>query len=271
MIDISNSNISLQEAINNLKPHDTLYIGNRTFLEKIVVSTPNITILGEDASIIYNAYHSKIIPISEGGDGIKKYGTTGSATFTVLESADNFKASGIKFYNSHERIDGESNQAVAFKSSASNIVLESSIFISHQDTLYIDLGKNNKVNNCYICGDVDFIFGSAECLFTNCAIEAIGNGYIIAPNTYVGNQGFKFKKCMFKTKENLKVYLGRPWYPSGAIKPVYPKAIFKDSYISDQIELDFIKMHEQDPFKYDLIIDNCFYRERVISKNLSRS
>lgn len=270
MIDISKSDVSLQETIDKLNDGDILYLGNRIFNEKVSISKKNITLIGEKAIINYNAYHSQIIPNSLGGDGFQVFGTTGSATFTVLESASNFKCVGINFINSHQKIDGASNQAVAFKSSANNIQIENCSFYGKQDTLYIDLGKKNKVLNSYICGDVDFIFGSAECVFENCEIESIGNGYIVAPDTYViHKKGFTFYNCVFKVKDDYNVYLGRPWYPPKALYTVYPRVLFKDCIFDSKIDLKFVKMHDLDSFKFELIILDSKYNEELISKNLT--
>ena len=271
MVDISNSTITLNEALANLDEFETLFLGSRIFNEKIYITKPNITIIGEDAKIIYDDYHGKILPPELGGDGQKLVGTTGSATFTVKEGADNFKAQGIIFINSHRKDKNKKNQqAVAFKSEASNIELNNCSFHSEQDTLYIDLGNNIKINNCYICGDVDFIFGSASCEFHNCIIESLNNGYIIAPNTYqIYEDGFKFFDCIFKVQANYDIYLGRPWYPSGARYKVYPKALFKNCIFNSKIKLNFIKMHSLDPFKFELILVDCMYKGQLISKNLS--
>lgn len=271
MVDISKSDVGLQETINNLDDDRTIYLGSRTFKEKVYVTKPNITLIGEDAKIIYDAYHGGVIPKSLGGDGKKVWGTTGSATFTVKEGADNFRALGISFINCHHKIKNKNDeQAVAFKSEASHLLIEKCEFLSEQDTLYIDLGCNNVIKNSYICGDVDYIFGSAECSFYDCVIESIGSGYVIAPNTYnLHVEGLKFFNCIFKVQGNYEVYLGRPWYPSGAKYYVYPKALFKNCIFNVKINLKFVKMHAGDPFKFELVLVNCMYKGQLLSKNLS--
>lgn len=270
IIDLSKeANMSIEEALFIAKPHDTILLDGKVYYEKITLSTPNITIIGKEGSAIsYCACSSHIIPTNLGGDGKKTFGTTGSATFRVLESANNFHVKNVTFINSHKRDLEHGNQAVAFKSEIHNLLVENCRFISKQDTLYIDNGINNRVINSYIEGEVDFIFGSADCIFYNCQIKGLKHHdpiYFTAPSTLIINDyGFVFKNCRFIT-ENDKTYLGRPWYPGGAYQPPYPMLTLIDCDIIGDIDMSLLKMHHHDPDVYLLKYYNCKYNNDVVS------
>lgn len=271
IIDLINTNLTLNEALANANDGDTILLDSKIYNEKIYVTKKNITIIGNGNSIIsYNDSNATIIPKSFGGDGVKTWGTTGSASFTLKPTADGFKAKNVTFMNSFDRKNAKSGgQAVAFKSECENIYLENCRFISQQDTLYIDKGKNNIVKNSYIEGDVDFIFGSADCEFINCKIKAInvnGKAYFIAPDTYVSNEfGFVFKNCNFYADENLEyTSFGRAWFPGGALEEVYPKASLIDCNLYGNIDMDLIQMHENNPRTYKLDIVNTYLNKKLI-------
>ena len=258
-INLKKLNLSLAEALRIALPNDILLLDDITYNEKIVVYKPNITLKGsENTKIVFNDCHATKIRHSGGGC----YGTTGSATFRVLEEANGFKAYNITFENNYVRDGNPNGQAVAFKSECNNVHIKDCKFIGHQDTLYIDFGKNNLIEDCYICGDIEFIFGSADCTFKNCHIHAINDErnicYYTAPDTYISNeQGFVFEGCKFTHEENMDVYLGRPWYPGGAREEVYPRISFINSDIPEDVKLYLKRMHEKDVLKYNFKIENC--------------
>ena len=263
IIDLRVEKISISEALKKANMNDVIYLDNITYNEKIIVDKPNITLFGfGNTRISYAASHGTVIPVEFGGDGVKVYGTTGSATFTVAKGADGFRARGIIFENSYIYTGKPNSQAVAFKSECSNILLESCKFIGSQDTLYVDEGINNVINYSYIEGNVDFIFGSADCTFNNCTIKAVSNGrkeaYFTAPSTYIDNlMGLVFNNCTFSTEDGLVTYLGRPWYPGGAKKEVFPKVSFINCNLDKNIILMLKKMHQDNPTKYKFLIEAC--------------
>lgn len=72
--------------------------------------------------------------------------------------------------------------------------------------------------DCFIRGDIDFIFGSATAYFENCELysQDIGreiNGYVTAASTPEGQEyGYVFEGCHFTGNcPPRSVYLGRPW------------------------------------------------------------
>ena len=74
--------------------------------------------------------------------------------------------------------------------------------------------------NCFIAGDIDFIFGGADALFEQCTLCTVNNGlahsWVTAPSGGAQGLGFVFWDCDFVSDCPAgTVYLGRPWRPTG--------------------------------------------------------
>lgn len=87
--------------------------------------------------------------------------------------------------------------------------------------------------NCYISGDVDFIFGGANAVFDTCEIyqraSKAGGGYACAPCTPQDELGFVFTNCSFTgDAAPASCWLGRPWRP-------YGKAILLNCQLGAQV------------------------------------
>lgn len=240
--------------------------------EFFVIDKPNITLkgVGNLSTIDYDNNHGKIIPLDLGGDGIKTYGTTGSATVTIEKQALNFKAENVCFKNSYKRPDAEAKgtQAVALKVSV-NSTFKNCKFIGAQDTLYPDFANKIIFDSCYIEGDVDFIFGAANALFYNCTICAIDNNknaYFIAPDTYEENKfGFCFYQCNFTKTGNNYVFLGRPWYPGKAESSVLPSALFYKCKFHEDIIFEYVAMSKGTEKEHDMKMLECMRGTEEIS------
>ena len=89
--------------------------------------------------------------------------------------------------------------------------------------------------DCYIAGEIDFIFGSATAYFKNCTLFALNrnqeiNAYYTAPSTYEGQAfGYVFESCTFTGNCPPKsVALSRPWR-------IHAKTVLLNCNYSDQI------------------------------------
>ena len=90
--------------------------------------------------------------------------------------------------------------------------------------------------NCYVKGDVDFIFGSATAVFNKCEIYSNDrkeevNGYITAASTPEGVKfGYVFIDCKLTSDAEPKsVYLGRPWRD-------FARTVFINTWMGDHIK-----------------------------------
>ena len=102
------------------------------------------------------------------------------------------------------------------KTQGDNMVFEKCRFLGWQDTLYANGDGHQRFTNCYIEGDVDFIFGHAAAIFEKCKIVCKGEGYVTAQarDTEKDPGGYLFWRCDISATPDLRpssVYLGRPW------------------------------------------------------------
>jgi pectin methylesterase-like acyl-CoA thioesterase len=143
-------------------------------------------------------------------------GTTRSASVTV--SGDDFYAENLTFENSFSRsraLTPEGSQAVAIKITGDRAVFRNVRFLGYQDTLYANNGRQY-FSDCYVEGNVDFIFGNARAFFERCEIHALAHPlvYLTAQSRLTAEEksGYVFDHCRISAEEGAgRVYLGRPW------------------------------------------------------------
>ncbi|MCX4991795.1 MULTISPECIES: pectinesterase family protein [unclassified Streptomyces] len=162
-------------------------------------------------------------------DGSGTYGTTGSATTTVR--TDGFTARSVTFANDWLRADHPGitgTQAVAIKVQGDRSAFHRCRFLGHQDTLYADsiaLGTfaRQYYRDCYIEGDVDFVFGRATAVFESCHFRTLDRtdlagapyGFVFAPSTAVAApRGYLVTRSRISSAAPDAYYkLARPWVP----------------------------------------------------------
>lgn len=227
----------LQDAIDSIPDSNhipvTIAISPGIYHEKIALEKPFVTLLGtgtspEDTVISYDDYGYFKMP-----DG-KKRGTFRSYTLFV-------HAKDVKLQNlTVENASGDSKthgQAIALYAECDRFIADSCRLLGHQDTLFTGplppkeyepdgfigptqnaprINGRQYYRNCYICGDIDFIFGSATAYFEGCTLESLRRteGYVTAASTPEGQEyGYVFSDCRFVSKDcpSASVYLGRPW------------------------------------------------------------
>ncbi len=210
-----------------------LFIENGVYYEKLDIKHRNIHLEGESREktlIIYDDYANKL---NDEGD---TYGTFRS--YTVNTSSDVISLKNLTIKNL-SGIGTEVGQAVALSLCAKNAEIINCNINAYQDTVFMSpfppspllkdgfkgatdttpiLLHKNYFENCFISGDIDFIFGGGIGYFLKCEIYSndLGreeNGFITAASTYEGMKyGFVFESCKFTSKAKKQtVYLGRPW------------------------------------------------------------
>ena len=195
------------------------------FIEKLTISTPNITIEGSGPSsvISFGAYAGL-----KKADGTNT-GTSGSATITV--NAPGFTLRNLTVRNSFDYIgarrDGAGNgaQAVALLigRDGDRCTVEHCSLEGYQDTLYIQ--PRALIAGCRIVGGVDFIFGGGAVWFDRCRIvtrfvpDTDSFGYLAAPSTPEAQEfGLVFHHCRIERERGVRdhsTWLGRPWRAGG--------------------------------------------------------
>jgi pectinesterase len=210
-----------------------IHIASGVYNERLVIKQDNISFIGEDKDTTKITYSDSAWDIMPDGE---KRGTF--RTPSVFIDCDNFSAKNISFCN--EAGQGRKvGQAIAVYADGDHLVFDNCIFDAYQDTLFAAplplkeiqpggfkgpkefeprrLGRH-LYKNCYIAGNVDFIFGGAVAYFEGCELylkcryEDI-NGYVVAPSTFEGQKyGFVFNHCHFTSNcPPESAYLGRPW------------------------------------------------------------
>lgn len=222
-----------------IRGHVDIHILDGIYDEKAELHRGDVTITGESAEhtvISYDDYAKK-----QDEDG-KPYGTFRTATLKLCGNNIIMKDITVKNTAGNGRDFG---QAVALYAEGDKMQFYNCRFIGCQDTLYTAPGPECKTNceaeqspelhtvdarqfykNCYIEGDIDFIFGGAAAYFDHCEIFSRYNitedddryedkvkGYVAAACTWRDNDyGFVFYKCRFTGDcPDNSVYLGRPW------------------------------------------------------------
>lgn len=235
---------TIQAAINampdNASDELEIRIKQGVYYEKLHIEKPKIHLIGEGAAqtiITYDDYALKKFPDGE------MYHTFHS--YTAFIGEDDFTAEGLSFVNSAGP-GKDVGQALAIYVDGDRAAFRNCRFIGHQDTIFTgplppqpidrsffggprDGAKRRKMRqyyeDCYIEGDVDFIFGSATAVFKGCEIFAKNrlsntaaaedevNGWITAASTPEDvPYGYVFIDCVLDSNAPPRsVYLGRPW------------------------------------------------------------
>ena len=223
-------NDALANETSSLKDHLVLSIAPGYYHERVVVDQPGVIFQNADPTaeqpvVIHESYYSSNTFDANGNFVPQdKYdlGTDQSATVLIEASGTGFEAFGITFQNDYNVVDHteEDSQtpAVAFNSKADKVSLQECRFIGRQDTLYLQ-GAGNRVymDNCYVEGTVDFIFGDADALIESSTLHMAAftgrdSGFYTAANTKKGYTGLVFANCTLTADPSVTdVSLGRPW------------------------------------------------------------
>jgi polygalacturonase len=232
---------SIQRAIDAApETGGVISIAPGTYREVLTVTKPNIEMsgAGRDASKVVIVFNK-----SAGDSG----GTFKSATVNV--QADDFRAENLTIANdfnaTHPQLP-QGSQAVALSVTGDRAAFRNVRLLGNQDTLYLGTrdcapgggdrctATRQYFENCYIEGNVDFIFGDGKAFFQNCEIHSTihNGGFVTAQGKHYANQdsGFVFDHCRLTAAAGVAgVWLGRPWRP-------YATVIFLNSEMGPHID-----------------------------------
>ncbi|MFI7366931.1 pectinesterase family protein [Streptomyces sp. NPDC050149] len=244
---------SVQAAVNAVPAGNTartvIAIAPGTYRElvKIPSTKQNVTLQGTGPSrkstvIVYDNASGTQKP-----DGSGTYGTGGSAT--VAAEGDGFQARNLTIANDFDEAahqDMSGLQAVALRTAADKVFLDSIITEGDQDTLLLDTAAKDRLGrvymkNSYVVGNVDFIFGRASAVIDASVItlkkrwNGSSAGYVTAPSTAAGRKGFLINNSTVNGDVSASTfYLGRPWH-AGGDATLDPMTTVRDSTLSAAI------------------------------------
>lgn len=228
----------LQNALENAPENAFVHLAAGVYRQKLVITTPGLTILGQGAEntvLIYGDYAQKL---DEQG---REYLTF--RTYTAAVCADRVTMKGLSIVNDALHPE-QKGQEVALSVCGDDFVMEDCRLTSTQDTLFLgplppdlivrydgflrnELRRSallrQRFANCLIEGTVDFIFGCGNALFEACEIRSLadarGVGYIAAPaHSPEQTEGFLFRRCRLTCQDGVtpgSIYLARPWRDYG--------------------------------------------------------
>lgn len=231
---------SVQRAIDVAPPEGAVIsIAPGVYRETVKITKPNIHLRSP-----YDDPKKTVIIFdkSAGTAG----GTLNSATVEVR--ANNFSAENLTFANdfnaTHPQLP-QGSQALAMLITGDRAIFHNVRLLGNQDTLFTgskDCTPNGEpctparqyFSDCYIEGNVDFIFGDGKAVFENCEIHSTNHsvGFITAQSKHypAEDSGFVFNHCKLTAESGVAgVWLGRPWRP-------YATAVFMNTEMGSHIE-----------------------------------
>jgi len=244
--DGSGTHTTVQAAINAAPSGSTILVKRGTYKGNVTVpsSKTGITLVGETGNAADVVIHDNRCASCSNGNG-GTWGTSGSAS--VLLQGANFTAEDLTFANTYDEAANGNSQAVAVKVQGDRMVFDNVRFLGNQDTLLTDSPSATTVSrqyfhDCYVEGDVDFIFGRGTAVFDGCRIHSLNrgsttnNGYIVAPSTEITNPyGMLFYQCeLTSNAPSNSVYLGRPW-PAGGSTTARGQVLYRQTVMGAHI------------------------------------
>jgi pectinesterase len=175
--------------------------------DQFMVDSPYVTLNGLGASPSNVVITGKYVASATPND---KYQHA-----TVVVIGDNFTAKNVTFANT---LGDNLGQGLAIYAKADRLTFVNCRFLGWQDTLRAEYGRQF-YENCYIEGDVDFIYGHATGYFKNCSLYVKSDGYVTAPDTLLAgdyrSKGLVLSGCTITGPTANTGYLGRPWNAGG--------------------------------------------------------
>lgn len=227
-----------------------IHIGRGIYRERLTIQRPFLSLEGEaaaDTILTYDLYAR--MP----SEDIGKLGTFRS--YSCLIDTHDVTARNLTFENS-AGIGPDVGQALALYADGDRLIFDNCRFLGGQDTLFtaplppVEIEPHGFIGpkqhaprvtgrhyykDCYIEGDIDFVFGGAVAYFEHCEFysKEIGkevNSYVTAASTPQGQEyGYVMQSCRFTGNcPPHSAYLGRPWRE-------YAKTVLLDCYIGAHI------------------------------------
>lgn len=247
---------------NSNKPY-RIFIANGNYHEKITLNKNNVRLIGqsrEKTRLVFNDYAG--IEISPGNI----LSTQGSATLRVsgqdilienitIENSFDFLTNDKLNSDNPGKINGSQAVALFIDEPSDRVLVRNVNIVGYQDTLFVNSGRS-WFDKVLISGNVDYIFGKGNALFTNSEIKTVArakptnpHGFITASSTQINSEyGLTFLNCRLTRDVSVAdntVPLGRPWHPTTQFEDgryadpnAIGKTIFINTWMDSHIAID---------------------------------
>ncbi len=170
----------------------TILVRRGTYAELVVVprEKKNLTLRGEDrrGTVIAATNNAKL--------------NTGGRRELVSVAADDFILENLTLHNLTPK---GGTQAEAIRVRADRVILRGCEFKSFQDTLRLD--GRVYVRDCYVEGDVDYVWGGGTVYFDRCTFHSLNNGYLVQSRNDEAHDGYVFVDCTLTGAPHLERYV----------------------------------------------------------------
>ncbi|SDU88480.1 Pectin methylesterase [Microlunatus sagamiharensis] len=224
------------------------------YAEYLTIAKPYVTVVGSTGTasdVVITGNRAAGTPTGgKNDDGTPAtYGTSGSATLLVTGTGDSLRDLTVE--NAYKEGTYANGQAVAMRSTGDKLVFDNIRLLGNQDTLYANsagttVASRQYFHDCYVEGDVDYLFGRATAVFDGCVLRSLDhgsspNGAVTAASTDTSQKyGFLITRSRFTgTAPDGSQNLGRPWQPgqaqadgtSVADKNAVAQVVVRDSWL----------------------------------------
>ena len=213
------------------KPY-RIYIAAGNYYEKLTITKPNIQLIGagrDRTRIYFDAYAGQL------DDNGVAWGTRRSGTIIVraedvqfqhltIENSFDFLTNDARDKSDPAKVHDTQAVALYLDAGSDRVLVKDVKLLGYQDTLFVNAGRS-WFDESIIAGNVDYIFGAGNALFTDSEIRTRirgkvnqPHGYITAPSTDIASAfGLTFVNCTLTRETGIpdnSTFLGRPWHPT---------------------------------------------------------
>ena len=186
---------SIQAAVDAVPPDSAtrtiILVRRGTYPELVIIAAEkkNLTLRGEDrrGTIIAATNNAKLNPRRR-------------EMFSA--EADDFVLENLTLHNTTPK---GGTQAEAIRVRADRVILRDCDFKSFQDTLRLD--GRVYVRDCYVEGDVDYVWGGGTVYFDRCAFHSLNNGYLVQSRNDAAHYGYVFVDCTLTGVPGIERYV----------------------------------------------------------------
>lgn len=169
----------------------TILVRKGTYAELVIVPAEkkNLTLRGEDR-------HATVIAATNNANLNPRRREMFSA------EADDFVLENITLHNTTPK---GGSQAESIRVKADRVTFRECDFKSLQDTLRLD--GRVYARDCYVEGDVDYVWGGGTVYFDHCTFHSVNNGYLVQSRNDQAHYGYVFVNCTLTGTPNVERYV----------------------------------------------------------------